>query len=251
MDQYKKDLAERLFATVAFEPRFFLARYVLGEEPLTTSGLNDEIEFNYPDIFWGFFAFMSKNYAFHLCRKSLASIGLAEPATVVVAHPYQGAIDANAFKSTELTDEIEPFVNFWLDKQLRSGISASAYLAHLSGPTLEAPYNKAAIINELYKKGGYARIADLAYIVGLPYSKILNRLISHEALNAVKLEPRSRNGKADIKNYGVTMTENGRLVAKKFINPIFESLESNQKPSTVHGFTERQIYRFMEMGIVE
>src|SRR3989338_4037513 len=232
----------QVFGTIGSPIRFFLAGYVLDREtPLTTSQMNLTIEENYPQIYKEFFAGRSKNYAFCLARKSLQSLGVAERMDVEIEHQTHGHMNASAFRSTDLVEGIENYVHYWWRMEIEHRVPASHYLAHLSGPTLEGPYNREAILSVLSENDSLSvkELDEAMTSLSLPflnpervkegedmlgYSKLYRHLANLAALRAVELTD-GDTARTKYSAARATITEEGRKLGEIFVKPIFEVLK--------------------------
>src|SRR3989344_6672780 len=118
MSEDSKLLSKRVFGTLSFPLRYFIAGFILGDEPLSRTELDNRIKENYPLNFSSFFSSKSRNYAYFLCDRSVLSLGLGEKTRKLVVHPRRGEEVVYAFRRTNLAEELQKYVHFWWNQEL-------------------------------------------------------------------------------------------------------------------------------------
>lgn len=239
---------KRAFGALGSETRYFLAGYVLGEWPLSRNEMNVAIRLRYPSIYSSFFE-RPGYYAFGICEKSLSSLGLAENAGKIVHHPTRGDEEVAAYKATDLVEKLRKIVNFWWKTQLEYNVHASKYIAPLSGPTLDTPFNRAKVIHRLSEHDSVA-LEDLAVDFGLSYDKLFRHVEALESLAAVKIETSKRQKWGQYKSSRVYVMDGLRLIDRLFVGPAFEnmlSIEATAQKSAPKSFTKKELFELLKM----
>ena len=250
----------QIFATVAAEPRYFLARYILDPHtPLTAAEINQEIEAAYPDIYHTFFAQRSLSYAWNLCAKGMASIGLVSKTTKPASVFWEKEeIDAAAVRATPLVNELEPWVHDWWGKEITLNFHASAFLTYPRSEKKEAIYYRALMLYLLSKNPTMA-IRDISEELYPIYKRVTHQkrkngkiarspVYTHfhvyrhmralEDLGAIALKGEGAQTYSDKQ---VTLKDLGEYVSEEFISPVFEKEPKNRK------FYRSQLFELLHM----
>ena len=210
--------------------------------------MNNAISRQYHSIYGSFFL-RRGYYAFGLCEKSLSSLGLAENVGKIVHHPTRGAEGVAAYAATDLVEKLQKIVHVWWKSQLEHNVHASKYLANLSGPTLDAPFNRAKVIHRLSEHDSVA-LEELADNLGLSYSNLYRHVGALESLGAVKIETPKRRKWGQYKISRVHVMDGLRLIDRLFVGPAFENIsdaEAIAQKAAPNSFNKKELFELLRM----
>lgn len=196
----KLTLEQRLTASKIFaltDPkRFFVACYLLDDEPMCGLELRQKFLAEYGEVAENFRPFSDfTRHISSICSNSLSTLGAAEESIKEVEMPVRGVEAVRAWRSTPLVEELSDYLFFIQQVAVtRIGLSTYALFSHLSGNTPYAPLNKAMILSSMAAvtqntPGKKVGIWELEGSVGIAPDNMSDHLEKFAELGLVVLEP--------------------------------------------------------------